>query len=72
MSRMSNEYIRQLNDVPPLEADYLAKCEHDARRFQATYDQGTSGVLAAHVMRLLCERRRLVEELAMERAKPFA
>lgn len=72
MSRMGSEYIRELNDVPPLEDDYLQKCEQDARRFSGTFDQGTSGTLAAHVLRLLRERRRLVAELAMARARPYA
>ena len=66
---MGNEYIRELNDVPPLTAEYLATCEQNARRFQATWDQGTSGVLAAHVMRLLRERSRLVGELEELRAR---
>lgn len=63
-----NEYTRELNDVPPLEEDYLRKCEQDARRFTGTFDQGTSGTLAAHVLRLLRERRRLVDELEDVRA----
>ena len=42
----------------PLTAEYLAKCERDARRFQGAWT-GTSGTLAAHVMRLLGEVRRL-------------
>ena len=51
-------------DREPLDADYLAKCEQDARRFSGTWDQGTSGALAAHVVRLLYEVRRLTRELA--------
>lgn len=62
------DHLAELNDVPPLTAEYLLKCEQNARRFQATWDQGTSGVLAAHVMRLLRERRRLVAELEDARA----
>jgi hypothetical protein len=37
--------------------------EHRARRFQGAYT-GTSGTLAADVIRLLEERRRLLMELA--------
>lgn len=48
----------------PLENEYLAQCEIDARRFSGAYT-GTSGTLAAHVMRLLAERERLVVRLAM-------
>ena len=47
---------------------YLEQCEHDARRFSGAYT-GTSGTLAAHVMRLLKDRERLAEELAVERAR---
>ena len=42
----------------PLTDAYLAKAEKDARRFQGAWT-GTSGTLAAHVMRLLGEIRRL-------------
>lgn len=52
----------------PLQPEYLRQCEMDARRFSGAYI-GTSGTLAAHVIRLLKERQRLVEELAIERAK---
>jgi hypothetical protein len=47
-------------DTPrePLTDAYLAQCEMDARQFQGAYT-GTSGTLAAHVMRLLGEVRRL-------------
>ena len=47
----------------PLTADDLARIEHRARRFQGAWT-GTSGTLAADVMRLLEERRRLMVELA--------
>ena len=43
----------------PLTDAYLQQCEQDARRFQGCWDQGTSGTLAAHTMRLLAEVRRL-------------
>ena len=43
----------------PLTDAYLQQCEWDARKFQGCWDQGTSGVLAAHVMRLLAELREL-------------
>jgi len=47
----------------PLTADDLARIEHRARRFQGAWT-GTSGALAADVIRLLEERRRLMVELA--------
>jgi hypothetical protein len=50
----------------PLTDDDLARMEHRARRFQGAYT-GTSGTLAADVMRLLGERLRLLEELARVR-----
>jgi hypothetical protein len=43
---------------------YLAQCEMDARQFQGAYT-GTSGTLAAHVMRLLAELSRVKGELAV-------
>ncbi len=52
----------------PLADAYLEQCEHDARRFSGAWT-GTSGTLAAHVMRLLKDRERLAEELAAERAR---
>jgi len=52
----------------PLTADDLVRMEHRARRFQGAWT-GTSGTLAADVMRLLEERRRLLSELALERAR---
>lgn len=59
----------------PLQPGYLIQCEMDARRFQGAWT-GTSGNLAAHVMRLLKDRKRIAEEnerlreeLAIERAK---
>ena len=42
----------------PLSDAYLQQCEFDARKFQGAYT-GTAGTLAAHVMRLLAEVRRL-------------
>lgn len=56
--------------VEPLTAEYLAQAEHDARRFSGAYT-GTSGTLAAHVMRLLAERRRLLAEIADLRSMAF-
>jgi len=57
----------------PLTADDLARMEHRSRRFSGAYT-GTSGTLAADVMRLLEERRRLLCELARhdERRPPCA
>jgi hypothetical protein len=49
----------------PLSDAYLQQCEFDARRFQGCWDQGTSGVLAAHVMRLLAELSRVKGKLAV-------
>ena len=48
---------------------YLQQCEFDARKFSGCWDQGTSGTLAAHVMRLLAELSRTRGELAVERAR---
>jgi len=48
---------------------YLQQCEWDARKFSGCWDQGTSGTLAAHVMRLLAELSRAKGELAVERAR---
>jgi len=47
---------------------YLQQCEWDARKFSGAYT-GTSGTLAAHVMRLLAELSRTRGELAVERAR---
>jgi hypothetical protein len=43
---------------------YLAQCEWDARKFSGAYT-GTSGTLAAHVMRLLAELSRVKGKLAV-------
>lgn len=56
MSRSGDAYI--LMQREPLPDAYLVECEQAARRFQGAYT-GTSGTLAAHVMRLLGEVRRL-------------
>jgi hypothetical protein len=42
---------------------YLAECEHRARRFSGAFT-GTSGTLAAMVLTLLAEVRRLKVEAA--------
>ena len=55
-------------DPLPLTADDLVRMEHRARRFSGAWT-GTSGTLAADVIRLLRERQRLLEELAVERAR---
>jgi hypothetical protein len=47
---------------------YLQQAEFDARRFSGAYT-GTSGTLAAHVMRLLAELSRTKGDLAVERAR---
>jgi len=48
-----------------LTEDDLAHMEHRARRFQGAWT-GTSGTLAADVMRLLQERKRLLVLLALK------
>jgi hypothetical protein len=53
-------------DAYALTDDDLVRMEHRARRFSGAWT-GTSGTLAADVMRLLAERRRLLEELARVR-----
>jgi hypothetical protein len=53
----------------PLTDAYLQQCEWDARKFSGCWDQGTSGVLAAHVMRLLRELQQVKGQAAVERAK---
>ena len=52
----------------PLTDRYLLECEHRARRFSGAYT-GTSGTLAADVMRLLAEVSRLKGEAAVERSR---
>ncbi len=54
--------MEQLSDA------YLQQAEFDARKFSGAYT-GTSGTLAAHVMRLLAELSRTKGELAVERAR---
>ena len=53
----------------PLTDAYLLQCEWDARKFSGCWDQGTSGVLAAHVMRLLRELQQVKGQAAVERAR---
>ena len=53
----------------PLTEDDLAHMEHRARRFQGAWT-GTSGTLAADVMRLLAERKRLLVLLALKENEP--
>jgi hypothetical protein len=53
----------------PLADAYLQQCEWDARRFSGAYT-GTSGTLAAHVMRLLAEVRRLQVASAQQVERP--
>jgi hypothetical protein len=48
----------------PLSDAYLQQCEFDARKFSGAYT-GTSGTLAAHVMRLLAELSRVKGRLAV-------
>ena len=53
---------------PALTEDDLVRMEHRARRFSGAWT-GTSGTLAADVMRLLAERLRLLELLAEAHGK---
>jgi hypothetical protein len=55
-------------DREPLTDAYLAECERDARRFQGAYT-GTTGTLAAHVMRLLAELSDVKGQLAVSRTR---
>lgn len=55
--------------MTPLSDAYLQQCEWDARKFSGCWDQGTSGVLAAHVMRLLKELSRVKGQAAVDRAR---
>ena len=50
-------------DRDPLTAEYLEDCRRRAKRFQGQWT-GTSGALAADVIRLLWEVDRLKVELA--------
>jgi hypothetical protein len=50
-------------DALALTDDDLARMEHRARKFSGAWT-GTSGSLAADVMRLLAERRRLLGIIA--------
>jgi len=54
--------------VEKLSDAYLQQCEWDARKFSGAYT-GTSGTLAAHVLRLLAELSRTKGDLAVERAR---
>lgn len=51
-----------------LSDEYVRDAEYRARRFSGAYT-GTSGALAADVLRLLEERKRLLIEIALLRAK---
>ena len=53
---------------PALSEDDLVRMEHRARQFQGAWT-GTSGTLAADVMRLLAERLRLLKLLAEAQEK---
>lgn len=55
-------------DHPPLTDDQLDGMRHRAQRFAGAWT-GTSGSLAADVMRLLAERQRLIVTLAMLRER---
>lgn len=52
----------------PLSDAYLLECEMRARRFSGAYT-GTSGTLAADVLRLLAELSRVKGEAAVERSR---
>ena len=51
----------------PLTDAYLAEAEMRARQFSGAYT-GTSGTLAADVLRILAENSRLKGEIAVQRA----
>jgi hypothetical protein len=55
-------------DFTPLTTDDLITMERAARRFQGAFT-GTSGTLAGYVILLIKDRERLVQELAVERAR---
>jgi hypothetical protein len=55
--------------IESLTEDDLARIEHRARRFSGAFT-GTSGTLAADVLRLLAERRRLLALLAYRDERP--
>jgi hypothetical protein len=57
------------SSTEPLTEDDLAHMEHRARRFQGAWT-GTSGTLAADVIRLLQERKRLLVLLALKENEP--
>jgi len=52
----------------PLADAYLLECEMRARRFSGAFT-GTSGTLAADVLRLLAEVSRLKHTASVERAR---
>lgn len=52
----------------PLTPDDIVTMEQAARRFSGAYT-GTSGTLAGYVILLIAERKRLVEENAVLRAR---
>lgn len=52
----------------PLTDAYLLECEMRARRFSGAFT-GTSGTLAADVLRLLAEVSRLKHQAAVEQAR---
>ena len=54
----------------PLTHAYLLECEMRARQFSGAFT-GTSGTLAADVLRLLAELSRVKGEAAVERARRF-
>lgn len=56
--------------TPPLDDAYLAACETRARQFQGTWDQGTSGTLAADLFRVLRDRARILAAHHQEPAMP--
>ena len=57
-------------DRDPLTPEYLEDCRKRAKRFQGQWT-GTSGALAADVMRLLWEVERLKVEAARREERPF-
>ena len=57
-------------EQPPLTDNQLDGMRHRAQRFAGAMPAGTSGSLAADVLRLLAERQRLSVTRAVQRQRP--
>jgi hypothetical protein len=67
VSRSGDAYI--LTQREPLPDAYLVECEQAARRFSGAYT-GTSGSMAAMVLHLIAEVRRLKVAAALKENEP--